>query len=88
MHGQRRGPYRVLTTSAPSVPNAVAALLLHLRDVTGAVPHVYFDWTEGNPVHHFGRYLFTGVGEVAPITREILREAEPDVSRRPVVHVG
>jgi hypothetical protein len=78
----------VLTTSAPSVPNAIAALLLHLRDVTGTAPHVYFDWTEGNPVRHFGRYLFTGVGEVAPITREILREAEPDVARRPVVHVG
>ncbi|MBO4238369.1 hypothetical protein [Pseudonocardia alni] len=44
--------------------------------------------TEGNPVRHFGRYLSTGVGEVAPITREILREAEPDMARRPVVHVG
>lgn len=88
VRGERRGPYRVLTTSAPSVPNAIAALLLHLRDVTGIAPHAYFDWTEGNPVRHFGRYLFTGVGEVAPITREILRKAEPDVVRRPVVHVG
>ncbi|MEJ8278699.1 amino acid transporter [Pseudonocardia spirodelae] len=88
VHGQRRGPYRVLTTAAPSVPNAIAALLLHLRDVGGTAPHIYFDWTEGNPVSHFGRYLFTGVGEVAPITREILREAEPDLARRPVVHVG
>ncbi|MFP5022747.1 APC family permease [Pseudonocardia phyllosphaerae] len=88
VHGERRGPYRVLTCAAPSVPNAVAALLLHLRDVTGRPPHVYFDWTEGNPVVLFGRYLFTGVGEVAPVTREILREAEPSTVRRPVVHVG
>ncbi|TCK26008.1 Na+/proline symporter [Pseudonocardia endophytica] len=86
--GERRGPYRVLRTDAPSVPNAIAGLMLHLRDHTGEPPHVYFDWTEGNPVVHFGRYLFTGDGEVAPITREILREAEPDISRRPIVHVG
>ena len=86
--GERRGPYRVLSTDAPSVPNAIAGLMLHLRDDAGVPPHIYFDWTEGNPIVHFGRYLFTGDGEVAPVTREILRQAETDPHRRPVVHVG
>lgn len=27
-----------------------AALLLHIRDRTGKIPHVAFGWTEGNPV--------------------------------------
>lgn len=86
--GEQRGPYRVLCTEAPSAPNAIAALLMTIRDTTGKPPHVYFDWTEGNPVLHLLRYLFTGQGEVAPVTREILREAEPDPRRRPAVHVG
>jgi hypothetical protein len=33
---------------------------------TGKCPHVYFDWTEGNPVSHLLRFLIFGSGEVAP----------------------
>jgi hypothetical protein len=80
--------YRVMTVEAPSVPNALAALALRIRDDTGVIPHVYFEWTEGNPVQQFLRFLLFGLGEVAPVTREVLRRAEPDPHRRPHVHVG
>jgi hypothetical protein len=80
--------YRVLRMSHASVPNALAALLLHMRDVTNRVPHIYFEWTEGNPLANVLRFIFTGQGEVAPVTREVLREAESDRKRRPRVHVG
>ncbi|MDQ3181657.1 MAG: amino acid transporter, partial [Acidobacteriota bacterium] len=39
--------YKVLRTVAPAVSNAIAALLLHLRDKSGKIPHVYFGWSEG-----------------------------------------
>jgi hypothetical protein len=82
------GRYRVMTVTAPSVPNALAALALRIRDDSGAIPHIYFAWTEGNPVQQFLRFLLFGSGEVAPVTREVLRRAEPDPLRRPHVHVG
>jgi hypothetical protein len=89
VHGEvRHGRYRVLTMDSSSVPTAIAALLLHIRDETGKKPHIYFEWTEGNPAAQFLRYLFFGQGEVAPVTREVLREAEPRRDRRPHVHVG
>ncbi|MGZ6754501.1 MAG: amino acid transporter [Nocardioides sp.] len=84
MHGH----YRVISVESSSVPNALAALLLHVRDVSGVVPHIYFEWTEGNPAVQFLRFLLFGQGEVAPVTREVLRRAEPDRQRRPHVHVG
>ncbi len=71
-----------------TVPNALAALLLHIRDSTGYRPHIYFEWTEGHPAANFLRFLFFGVGEVAPVTREVLRRAEPNRSQRPHVHAG
>ncbi|MFC8520889.1 amino acid transporter [Streptomyces sp. NPDC057257] len=80
--------YRVLTLESSSIPNALAALLLHVRDSTGCTPHIYFEWTEGSPFANFLRFFLFGQGEVAPVTREVLREAEPDRARRPRVHTG
>ncbi|MFJ4651651.1 amino acid transporter [Nocardia sp. NPDC088792] len=79
--------YHILSVEASAVPNSIAAILLAIRDRTGVIPHVYFEWTEGNPLTNLVRYLFFGEGEVAPVTREILRRAVPRRSQRPHVHV-
>ncbi|GAA2409530.1 APC family permease [Actinomadura vinacea] len=86
--GEELHGHRILRVASPSVANAIAAILLHVRNQTGVLPHVYFHWAEGNPVGALLRYLVFGGGDVAPLTREILRQAEPDIRHRPLVHVG
>ena len=79
--------YKILRCSSTAAPNAIASILIAVRNQTGAVPHAFLYWTEGNPILFAIKYLFVGVGETGPVTREILREAEPDPDRRPRVHV-
>ena len=82
------GKHRILRATGSSVPNAIAAFLLHVRDLDTQVPHVYFEWSERAPGENVLRFLLAGEGDIPPLTHEILRKAEPDETRRPQVHVG
>jgi amino acid transporter len=88
VRGEEVDGYRVLRTSSPAAPNAIAAILLALRDATGVRPHAHFEWSEGSPIAHLLRYLILGRGDTPPVVREIIRKTEPDPARRPGIHVG
>lgn len=87
-----RGLYRhgfpVLAVTSSNVPATLAAVALAVRDRTGRPPELYVDWEEGSPLGRMSRYLLFGTGEAGPVAREILRTAEPDPRRRPLVHLG
>jgi hypothetical protein len=87
VHGVSVGRHRVLRGESAAVPNAIAAFLLCLRE-KGKVPHAYFNWTEGNPLLYLIHYVLSGEGDVAPVTRKVLRKAEPNAQRRPAIHAG
>jgi len=86
--GHEQSGHKILRCSSPAVPNAIAAILLELGRRTGKIPNVYFSWTDGHPVAYTLKYIFFGEGETAMLTREILRSAELDEAKRPLVHVG
>lgn len=80
--------HRVLRVNSGNIPNTIASVLLKIRDETGVVPEAYFEWNEGNPASNMLRYLLFGSGEIAPVAREVLREAEKNVRLRPIIHVS
>ncbi len=80
--------YRILRVESSSIPNAIAAVMLAIRDEIGVVPEIYFRWSEGNPVSNMAKFLITGRGEIATVAREVLRESEPKKANRPRVHVS
>lgn len=88
IRGEQVDRFQILRTESPAVPNAIAAFLLFIRNETGKLPHVYFGWSEGNPVSYLLKYIAFGEGDTAPVTHEVLRQAEKDPDQRPIVHVG
>ncbi len=88
VQGFREGSNRILRARSAAVANSIAALLIHLQQTTKCIPHVYFHWTDINPVINMMRFIFLGEGETASLTHEVLRRAIKDPEQRPVVHVN
>ena len=80
--------YKVLRATGVAVPNSLAALLLHLGQLSGKRAHAYFNWGERGPASYLMKFLFSGEGDIAPLTREILRRCETDPNLRPVIHAA
>jgi len=57
VQGVEVGEYRVLRVQSAAVPNAIAALLLYIRDQTVMLLRAYFGWSEGNPIQYLLRFI-------------------------------
>jgi hypothetical protein len=86
--GSRDGSNRVLHARSAAVANAIAALLIQVKQTAKCIPHVYFHWNDVDPIINLTRFIFLGEGDTAPLTHEILRRAIKDPAQRPVVHVS
>jgi hypothetical protein len=80
--------YHILRVESADAGQAIAAVLLAIRDATGLAPQIDFAWSERSHTGNLLRFFFFGVGNVPAVTREILRRIEPNSSRRPRVHIG
>ncbi|WP_018297701.1 APC family permease [Corynebacterium lubricantis] len=78
----------ILSVCASSVANSLAVIAIHIGKNFNVLPTLYFDWAQGSPWLQTLRYIFLGKGQVATETREILRRAIADESKRPRIHVG
>jgi amino acid permease len=88
VYGLRDGSNQIFHARSAAIANSIAALLIYLEQATGCIPHVYFHWTDVNPVMNGMRYIFLGEGDTAPLTQEVLRRAIKDPAQRPIVHVS
>lgn len=87
-HLEGEGKYKVLRCSSVAVADAIATLLIHVRDLEAKVPHIYLSWSEEHPLSYALKYVIFGEGGTAPLIRERLRKQEPELQRRPIVHVA
>lgn len=85
--GGREHSVPILATDASSVPNAVAVIAVRIQKLTGITPDIYYRWSEDPPLKQALRMIFTGRGQNATATREILRRAIADENLRPHIHV-
>lgn len=46
VHGVVKHGFRVLKVRSGAVPNTIATALLQIRNITGVVPEISFEWTE------------------------------------------
>jgi hypothetical protein len=83
---QEEGRYVVKITGAASIAHTLAAVGLELAKV-GRV-EIHFGWTLDTPVSGTLGFLLFGEGNVPWMVRELVRRAEPDEARRPLITVA
>jgi hypothetical protein len=84
---QEEGRYVMKITGAASIAHTLAAVALEMAKV-GRPPEIHFGWTEDSPVSGTLGFLLFGEGNVPWMVRDLIRRAEPDETRRPLIIIA
>jgi hypothetical protein len=83
---QEQGRYVMKITGAASIAHTLAALGLELAKVGRC--EIHFGWTQETPVSGTLGFLLFGEGNVPWMVRELIRRAEKNPERRPLISVA
>jgi hypothetical protein len=84
---QEQGRYVIKITQAASISHTLAALALEMAKV-GRPPEIHFGWTDESPVSGTLGFLLFGEGNVPWMVRSLLRRAEPNPAKRPLIIIA
>ncbi|MBA4190692.1 MAG: amino acid transporter [Planctomycetaceae bacterium] len=84
---QEEGRYVMKITGAASISHTLAAVALEMAKV-GRPPEIHFGWTDESPVSGTLGFLLFGEGNVPWMVRDLIRRAEPDESKRPIIIIA
>ena len=84
---QEQGRFIIQISRAASISHTLAALALEMAKV-GRPPEIHFGWTDESPVSGTLGFLLFGEGNVPWMVRELIRKAEPDISKRPLIIIA
>jgi hypothetical protein len=84
---QEEGRYVMKISGAASISHTLAALALEMAKV-GRPPEIHFGWTDETPVSGTLGFLLFGEGNVPWMVRELIRKAEPDEAKRPIIIIA
>jgi hypothetical protein len=84
---QEEGRYVLKITGATSISHTLAALALEMAKV-GRPPEIHFGWTDESLVSGTLGFLLFGEGNVPWMVRDLIRRAEPDESKRPLIIIA
>jgi hypothetical protein len=84
---QEEGRFVIKITGAASIAHTLAALALEMAKV-GRPPEIHFGWTDDSPVSGTLGFLLFGEGNVPWLVRDLIRRAEPDETRRPLIIIA
>lgn len=84
---QEEGRYIMRISKAASIAHTLAAVALEMAKV-GRPPEIHFGWTDETPWSGTLGFLLFGEGNVPWMVRELIRRAEPDENKRPLIIIA